>query len=79
MTQYTTALKLFEEVENEYGIASCYNGIGEVYAKQLNYKDALKNYLTALKIGDNWTIATANINIGNIYTKRNITIVHPII
>ena len=55
----------------EKGISSAYNNIGNIYYRQGNYPEGLKNYLAALKIGestgDKNDISSFLSNIGNVY------------
>src|SRR5205085_2472549 len=56
-----------------FGIASCYNNIGNAYDVLTNYEESLKYYLLALniqkEIGDQEGIATSLANIGAINIK----------
>ncbi len=72
MTYASAAKDLAEKTQFKKGIASSYNNTGNVYLKQGDYTKALKNYLQALKVweefGPKKNIAIVYGNIGIIYT-----------
>jgi serine phosphatase RsbU (regulator of sigma subunit) len=55
LVQYNTALKLYSQAKDKYGVASTYNDIGlNVFYYQNRYDDAIKYFNLALKTaGDN--------------------------
>ena len=46
-------LKFFERINNQKGLASCYNNFGIIYLKRGDYESAIENYLKALEIVEN--------------------------
>jgi tetratricopeptide (TPR) repeat protein len=68
---YSTSLKIFEELKNKTGIAATYNNISLVYKSHGKYQLALENNLKALKlregISDKGGVATSYNNIGLIH------------
>jgi len=68
---YFKALKLFEELDDNYRIATQLTNIGTVYHDQKDYQKAIDYYFRALKIdeeqGDKSGIATDYGNIGLLY------------
>ncbi|HTA63033.1 MAG TPA: tetratricopeptide repeat protein, partial [Bacteroidia bacterium] len=75
LKNYLASLKIKEAINDQQGIAYCYNNIGLIYDIQGNYPLALKNYFAALKIletiNDKQAIATSYNNIGLIYTAAD--------
>ena len=69
------AQNLFRSIDEQIGIANCYNNNGLIHDVFGNYSEALKNHLEALKIreaiGDKTGIANSNINISLIYYEQN--------
>src|SRR6266542_2753653 len=67
----TDKSKILKETKDKVGIAASYNNIGNIYAVQGNYPEALKNLFAALKIkeetGDKNSIANSYNNIGSTY------------
>ena len=49
---YQKAIRIFEELDNTNGMASCYNNIGMVHWKQDNYDRAIEYYKKALVINE---------------------------
>lgn len=71
---YSSALKIFIEINDKKGIGNVYNNIGNCYDNQSNNSEALKNYFASLKIreeaGDKKGIAGSYNNIGLIYFNQ---------
>lgn len=69
------ALKLFEQIDYWWGIASCHVNMGVVYFYLGNNEESLKNYFYALsiyeKMGDKHKIAVLYNNIGGIYINQH--------
>ncbi|MFI5219767.1 MAG: tetratricopeptide repeat protein [Bacteroidia bacterium] len=74
LKNYSAALKVFKEIEDNKWIANCFTNIGEAYRLQGNYSEALKKYFAALKIreeiGDKNGIDVAYNNIGIVYMNQ---------
>lgn len=68
LTNYQKSLEYNEEINSEVGRVICYNSIGQVYIKQKRYKKAEaiieQALVKALKLGDQFYIAFAYINMG---------------
>ena len=74
LKNYSEALKIFELIKNDKGIAACRMTIGNVFMSQGNYPESLKNYFECLKIYEkinhSYGIASCYGNIGSIYSKQ---------
>ncbi|MBK6833006.1 MAG: CHAT domain-containing protein [Bacteroidetes bacterium] len=70
-----SAEKLAEKLSFKKGMANSYHIIGIVYTYQLNYAEALKNYLASIKIkeeiGDKKGMANSYNNIGTVYKDQS--------
>ncbi len=75
LKNYFACLKIKEEAGDKVGISASYVNIGNIYAEQGKYPEALQNYYTALKIkeeiGDKASQANPYNNIGNVYYYQN--------
>jgi tetratricopeptide (TPR) repeat protein len=49
LSYFLTALKTYENLKDEKGMANTYNGIGLIYKEEKNYPEALKNYYSSLQ------------------------------
>jgi serine phosphatase RsbU (regulator of sigma subunit) len=71
LKNHFAALKLEEDLKDDYRIAQSYNNIGNVYGYQGYYKEALEYFLKSLhiqeKIKDEEGMADARNNIGLVY------------
>jgi adenylate cyclase len=71
---FEKALVLMEKTENEQGVATCMNSIGNIHFEQGNYTLALEYYQKTLAIdealGDKQNIASDLNNIGSIYADQ---------
>lgn len=71
LSDYFSALKIYDPLKHDMGISSAYGNIANVYSAQTNYSLALQYHLKALKIrertGDKKGLASSYNNIGNIY------------
>lgn len=69
------ALKIFEDIEYEKGVASCYNNIGTIYLFQNKYEEALKYTNEALKLylkmGEKRMIAVCYSNMAAVYINTD--------
>ena len=75
LKDYQTSLMHNEDINSEVGRVICYNSIGKVYIKQKKYDEALI-YLQdalakALKIEDQYYIATSYTNLGRLESLTN--------
>ncbi|MCB9224954.1 MAG: tetratricopeptide repeat protein [Crocinitomicaceae bacterium] len=65
------ALTLAEELEDQTGIASAYNSMGQIMERQEDFEKALEYHTKSLiitkKLGDHQKIGMAYSNLGNIY------------
>lgn len=68
LKNYKRSLNYNEQIDSEVGRVICYNSIGQVYIKQGKYKDAKviieQGLKKALKLGDQYYISYAYINLG---------------
>ncbi len=71
---YQECLAIFEEQEEQSGIAMCYHNIGSIYKSRGDIKSALENYHKALyicqEVGNKQCITNAFNNIGLIYIDQ---------
>jgi hypothetical protein len=74
INDYLDAKKYFELAKNEPGVAKVYNNIGNLY-QAVDYEKALdyfsKAMVIAVKVNDSQLIASLNLNIGNVYFRKN--------
>ncbi len=74
---YRQSLKIFEETNDNVGIANMFSNIGVIYYDQGDDLKALENYLQSLKFaeltGDKLRILTALNNIGGVYNIKEAT------
>jgi tetratricopeptide (TPR) repeat protein len=72
--QYVLALKMYQELGDQFGESAIYNNIGEICRYLGNYPEALKNYFTALtikeQIGDQSGLSTVYNNMGIVYERQ---------
>lgn len=65
------ALKIFEEKQNKYGLAFCYNTLGNIFYDQKMYDKSLQYYQNSLEIrsllGDKRGMATVLNNLANVH------------
>jgi tetratricopeptide (TPR) repeat protein len=70
---YLTAIKWFQQSNNQFGLAKVNNNIGNLYFEN-DYDMALEYFLKSLKIGqlinNKNIIASAYLNLGNVYTRK---------
>jgi tetratricopeptide (TPR) repeat protein len=75
LKDYQTSLKYNEDINSDIGKVICYNSIGKIYIKQKKYDEAitlLQDALDkALKIEDQYYIATSYTNLGWLETLTN--------
>jgi class 3 adenylate cyclase/tetratricopeptide (TPR) repeat protein len=76
LKHHLRSLRIAESINHKPGIASALNNIGGVYyMKEATYDKALNYYLMALplceELGDQAKIGAINVNMGNIYMRRN--------
>lgn len=68
---YLKSIRLYQEVENQSGMASVHNNIGIMYEIKGEYLNALEHYLSGLAIREKEqrfpSMAKLNLNIGNVY------------
>jgi tetratricopeptide (TPR) repeat protein len=73
ITIYIDALRIAEEMKDDYQISKILNNIGNVYMKQEMYSSALKNYFRSIaikeKIKDEKSLAKTYNNVGIIYER----------
>ncbi|MBI5207876.1 MAG: tetratricopeptide repeat protein [Candidatus Firestonebacteria bacterium] len=71
---YQKSLKIFDNIEDNDGVASSFHEIGRVYQKKGNYDEALKHYQKSLeikeKIKDMQGIAMTYGSIGTLYFDK---------
>ena len=74
INDYLNALYYFEQAKNLPGQAKVYNNLGNLY-QIVDYQKALDNFRKAQLIGqknhDPQLIASLNLNIGNVYLRKN--------
>jgi tetratricopeptide (TPR) repeat protein len=74
INDYLNALAVFETAKNLAGQAKVYNNIGNLY-QEVDYQKALDYFRKAQVIGeknhDQQLIASLNLNIGNVYFRKN--------
>jgi len=75
LKDYQTSLKYNEDINSDIGKVICFNSIGKIYIKQQKYDEAitlLQDALAkALKIEDQYYIATSYTNLGWLETLTN--------
>ncbi|WP_235982324.1 tetratricopeptide repeat-containing sensor histidine kinase [Gelidibacter maritimus] len=68
LKNYKRSLNYNEQIDSEVGRVICYNSIGQVYIKQKKYNEAKviieKGLKKAIKLGDQYYISYAYINLG---------------
>ncbi|SDT28223.1 Tetratricopeptide repeat-containing protein [Mucilaginibacter mallensis] len=73
INSYINALTFFKKANNKKGEAKVYNNIGNLY-RDNNYGASLEYFQKALDIGheiaDNALVATAYLNLGNLYSRE---------
>jgi len=73
LKNYLIAQKIYQDANNEDGVAKVINNIGNLY-RESDYDEAIKNYDTALsiakKVNDEDLIATIYLNFGSIYYRK---------
>jgi serine phosphatase RsbU (regulator of sigma subunit)/DNA-binding CsgD family transcriptional regulator len=71
LNNHQMALNFRQQIGDQYGIATSYNNMGNVYEIQGNFTEALKNHFASLKIkeetGSQFGMIRSYGNIGNIY------------
>ncbi|QKJ30118.1 tetratricopeptide repeat protein [Mucilaginibacter mali] len=71
---YLEALTWFDKANNKNGVAKVYNNIGNLY-RDNDHNVALQNYKQGLSIAlhlqDTALLASINLNIGNVYVRKN--------
>lgn len=73
LTYYYRGLHIYEEIQNNYGIANTLNNIGTIYDEQGDKKQALQNYQRSFglmnQLTDTFGMALSLNNMGSVYNS----------